>query len=634
MASQYTLFSLLAVTAVATATAVKLAFTNQEDSHLSPDVDGPWPTIPLQYVDVNSNNGTLNTYLTFSNLSLLVRPQKCADYISNGTFLCNEFVYPDFYLGNEITNPTMINFDTGSILSVLGNNSITSTSHTGMDFSMFLALSGNFSGEALKADVGGAIVETPALVAENLTTLLSNSSRPIPLLNSMLSIPQYSAAISRSGAAVSQFSSFHTGSTDPLVNGTFIVGGYDNNRILGNLMNWSVGYDQFGDVEGFLTITQVNIGVESGFLPLDTLRLVNNSFPQGPYKQNVGYMHTGYENVQNTEVLIEPGSPYLHLSTESCDSLADILELTYDATRNLYLWSYPPDHPIFRSPVYLELIISSVENPDTYSPELLVKIPFALLQHTFHATTRAMNGTLLPPARYFPCSRREFDSYYLPSRLGRAFLQAAFVASSFQYPDSDYTTATYWLAQAPGPAAIDKDGEHIIEVESGYISNRTNVAVDANAWTKSWSGVLPIWTVNADGKTTLDQLNAAPEAENKAKELGIKVGIPVAGTVFAGVLLFFSIRGVRNSRNTRRCIERKIAEEDATAREIERLMVSEKELQPMLWRSGGERPSVGTGSSFSGEHMRRVSGSEEASLGIIEAEDTLIGTQVGTYLRT
>ncbi|KAI0898563.1 hypothetical protein F4806DRAFT_365235 [Annulohypoxylon nitens] len=618
---QYIFFSLSAATSNVEAAVVKLAFTNQDDSHLSPDVDGPWPTIPLEYTDADSNNGTLNTYLTFSNVSLLIRPQTCADYISNDTFLCDEFVYPEFYLGNETTNPTMINFDSGSIFSVLGNNNITSTNHTGMDFSMFLALSGSISEKLLKADVGGVIVETPALVAENLTTLLSNSSRPVPLLNSMLSIPKYSAAISKSGAAVSQFSSFHTGSTDPLVNGTFIVGGYDNNRILGNLMNWKTGYDQFGGIEGFLTISQVNIGVEFGFLPLETLRLVNNSFPQGPYKQDVGYIHTGYKRIQDTGVLMEPGSPYLHLSTEICDSLADILELTYDATRNLYLWSYPSDHPIFRSPIYLELVISSVEYQNEYSPELSVKIPFALLQHTFHATTRAMNGTLLPPARYFPCSRREFDGYYLPPRLGRAFLQAAFVASSFQYPDGDYTTATYWLAQAPGPAAIEKNGEHIVEVESGHISNRTNVTVGANAWTNSWSGVLPIWTVDLDGVTTLDQLNAGQKAEGKAKELAIKVGIPVAGTVLAGVLLFFSIRGVKNSRATRRRIKREIAEEDATAREIERLLVSEKELLPISRRSSGERLSVrrgSTASSLSGGRMRRVSMPDEVSL--LEAE--------------
>lgn len=588
---------------------------------MSPDVDGPWPTIPLTYADANSNNGSLNVYVTFSNTSLLVSPQTCTDDVTNGTFRCGDFVYPDFYLGNNTSNLTMIDFfehwDT-----------IVSSNHTGLDYADFMALSGNATENSLQADIGNTTVEMPAIVADNLTTVLSNSSQPIPLLNSMLSLPNYAAKVSESGAAVSRFFSLYTGSMEPFVNGALMVGAYDNNRILGNLMNWSTTYMSGYGPASFISIMNINIGVESGFLPLEKFKLLNDSFLQGPQSINVEDPTAiiANEAIIN-DVLVEPGSPYLHLDTRVCDWIADQLDLTYDITRNLYLWSYPPDPPIFQSPVYLEIITSNVQYPDNSSQRLSVKIPMALLQHTFHATTRATNGTLLPLARYFPCSRWEYNigfenGHYLPMRLGRAFLQAAFIASYFEYPDDDVTTAKYWLAQAPGPATNEENGEDIVEVKSGCISNRTNVTVDVNAWTKSWSGVLPIWTLDSDGKTTLDQLNAGQGAESKAKELAIKVGIPVAGTVLAGVLLFFSIRGVKNSRATRRRIKREIAEEDATAREIERLLVSEKELLPISRRSSGERLSVkrgSTASSLSKERMRRVLVPDEVSL--LEGQD-------------
>ncbi|KAI2468928.1 hypothetical protein F4781DRAFT_396401 [Annulohypoxylon bovei var. microspora] len=616
-------FSLLAVATAAEAKLVKIAFTNGRDTHLSPDVDGPWPTIPLNYFDTDSNNGTLNVYITFSDTSLLISPQTCTENITNGTFLCGEFVYPEFYHGSQTDSPVVINFDP-NYTTFVPWNSIVPTNHTGPDFSVFAALSGNATGKILKSDIGGVTVETQAIVADNLTTVLSNYSRPIPLLNSMLSIPNYSAKVFESGATASNLSSFHIGSTDPLVNGTFIVGGYDNSRIMGNLMNWSITYDGNGRPDNSLYLTNVNIGVESGFLPLEKLSFVNGSFRRGPYKQESTSFLTG-NNISKHELLdevsVEPGSPYLHLSTYICDFLADILDLTYDTTRNLYLWSHPSDHLIFRSPVYLELVVSTDMGANDFSPNVSVKIPMALLQHTFHATTRAMNGTLLPPARYFPCARSDllFDNrnqYIFPSQLGRAFLQAAFVASSPQYQGNVYTK--YWIAQAPGPAAIEKYAEDLIETESGDILNRENVSLDANAWTNSWSSVLPIWTVDSDGVTTLNQQDAVPEGEDRAKELGIKVGVPITATVFASALLFFSIRGIKKSRAARKRIEQEIAEEDATAREIERVRLKRRGSTHEERR--GRRGS--TISSLNVDRTHRASRPEEASLlGTDEIED-------------
>ncbi|KAI0536205.1 hypothetical protein GGR58DRAFT_503511 [Xylaria digitata] len=166
-------------------------------------------------------------------------------------------------------------------------------------------------------------------------------------------------------------------------------------------------------------------------------------------------------------------------------------------------------------------------------------------------------------ARYFPCSQRKFEwgnGRLTWPRLGRAFLQSAFMASHFKYDDNADTMANYWLAQAPGPASIEENAtEGLTEVASGTMPNRTGVKLEANAWTKSWSSVPPVWTLDHDGVTTLDQLNAAPGATQQAN-LGVKVAVPIAGTVAILLALFFGVRGIHRSRVNNARIKLEISE--------------------------------------------------------------------------
>ncbi|KAI6084610.1 hypothetical protein F4821DRAFT_168945 [Hypoxylon rubiginosum] len=99
-------------------------------------------------------------------------------------------------------------------------------------------------------------------------------------------------------------------------------------------------------------------------------------------------------------------------------------------------------------------------------------------------------------------------------------------------------------------------------------------------------------------------------------EIGLKVGLPIVGTILAGVMLFFSINGIKKSRAIKKRIEREIAEEDATAREIERLMIPEKELQPVSRSpTNCDRPeSRGSMISSLSEDIAHVSLEEDVSL--------------------
>ncbi|KAI1737573.1 hypothetical protein F4680DRAFT_450837 [Xylaria scruposa] len=141
-------------------------------------------------------------------------------------------------------------------------------------------LDGNIMGINFASNLAGFRIETLAVVGGDLATLASNDSRPVPLLNSMVSLPKIADSLSETGRVNYPFSSFHMGSVEPPVNGSLIIGGYDNNKIMGDILNWTETYNSYRNPGDWsLTLTHIYVGVDSGFLPLENLRLTNQSFP-------------------------------------------------------------------------------------------------------------------------------------------------------------------------------------------------------------------------------------------------------------------------------------------------------------------------------------------------------------------
>ncbi|KAK5630553.1 hypothetical protein RRF57_006268 [Xylaria bambusicola] len=350
--------------AIAAARLIEIPFNNQ--AHLSPDIDGPWPTIKLGYGNLQENL-TLNTYLILVNASLLFRPHTCGDEVEDGTLRCGEFLFSEAYLNVstvrqtkflELTGQTSWNVSYGTPW-----DEISLDSQQGLDFYHFISFDGDITGINFTSDLAGHCIETPAIMGEKLATQASNNSHSVPLLNSMMSLPNMASSLSKAQRVSSPFSSFHMGSVEPPVNGSFIIGGYDNNKIMGDLLNWIETYNTYGNPGWYLALTHIYIGVASGFLPLENLRLNNQSFPQGPYKKDPSLLRDRM-NFTATQIIIEPGTPYFHLNYRACSQIARLLDLEYDVTRNLHMWSYPPDRPIFRSPVYLELVLESKSYDD------------------------------------------------------------------------------------------------------------------------------------------------------------------------------------------------------------------------------------------------------------------------------
>ncbi|TRX95116.1 hypothetical protein FHL15_003808 [Xylaria flabelliformis] len=149
----------------------------------------------------------------------------------------------------------------------------------------------------------------------------------------MLSLPKIAGILLEMGRVNSPFYCFHIGSVEPPVNGSVIAGGYDNNKIMRDMLSWTETYN-----------SDANPG----------------------------------------------NTTYLSLSLRVCELLAGLLDLEYGVIQNLYLWPYPPDHPAFR-PVYLELMLKPglYSDSDTETEamhlETSIKIPMTSLEHIFHA---------------------------------------------------------------------------------------------------------------------------------------------------------------------------------------------------------------------------------------------------------
>jgi hypothetical protein len=131
--------------------------------------------------------------------------------------------------------------------------------------------------------------------------------------------------------------------------------------------------------------------------------------------------------------------------------MASHLPITYSPEFNLYLWNV-------ESPAYERIIKSAHYLSFTFAPGTgftnAINVPFALLNLTLHAPLTQT------PTPYFACSP------WLPSaapyNLGRAFLQAAFLAQNWQ-------TGKLFLAQAPGPGYAAPDVRKIAATDNSLL---------------------------------------------------------------------------------------------------------------------------------------------------------------------
>ncbi|KAI8718283.1 Peptidase A1 domain-containing protein [Fusarium sp. LHS14.1] len=297
----------------------------------------------------------------------------------------------------------------------------------------------------------------------------------------------------------------HIGSVQPSMSGSLWFGGYDQNRIVGEILSMS------GGPRDGITLWDVGIEVIGNKSPFD-------------FKSKDDLLAKGNSSIgSGLKVLVDGCSPYLSLPKSTCDNIAAELPVNYDESLGLYLWDTKSDkyEEIVSSASALVFSFISGSNTDAVK----INVPFMHLNLTL---TAPLVDT---PTPYFPCHVNGKGQYVL----GRAFLQDAFIGANW-HKDAN----TWWLAQAPGRTI--QATNNIISIEE---KDKT-ISKGGNDWKASWSGVwddegVPASTPTPKPTTTKEPANTTPEDEglSTGAKAGIGVGIAAGVLAMTGLGFFF-----------------------------------------------------------------------------------------------
>jgi len=239
--------------------------------------------------------------------------------------------------------------------------------------------------------------------------------------------------------------SMHIGSADPPMPGSLIFGGYDQNRIIGDIL------DQEDDYTKAIPLTDIGIRVVDGESPWD-------------FKSKDGLLAANNASIGSAglKVSLDGCSPYITLPKSSCDAITSHLPVDYNKDLGLYIWKED-------DPKYSQIVSSASSLDFTFlagsnTQHVTISVPF-----------RHLNLTLTAPlvdsdVQYFPCYTGPSSQY----TLGRAFLQDAFVGAHWDQKK-------WWLAQAPGP---NIPTPNVVS----WPEDSSDIQASQNDWKESWAG--------------------------------------------------------------------------------------------------------------------------------------------------
>ncbi|KAI1760418.1 acid protease [Hypoxylon sp. FL1150] len=308
----------------------------------------------------------------------------------------------------------------------------------------------------------------------------------------------------------------HIGSANPKMPGSFYFGGYDQNRIVGEVLTFEDDYTKA------ITLKDISIKVMDGSSPW-TFESLGGLLASGNSTINSG----------GVQVSVDGCSPYLTLPKSTCDAIAKELPVTYNENLGLYFWNIDDAKysQIVSSPSVLEFIFIGDSNTQNVS----ISVPFRHLNLTLTAPL------VDNPTPYFPCYTGPSNQF----TLGRAFLQDAFVGAN-------WGSKSWWLAQAPGP---NIPSPSVVELADG-----DSVKASSNDWKESWSGSWTALTAaevsssasvsspiasstsNPANTTTSDSASEPATGLSTVAQAGIGAGVGIAGLAVIGAVAFFFLR--------------------------------------------------------------------------------------------
>lgn len=291
----------------------------------------------------------------------------------------------------------------------------------------------------------------------------------------------------------------HIGSAALQIPGSLFLGGYDQNRAIGE-----VSAQPFSSGSFPIGLLDIGIGVAEGGSPWD-------------YSNKVDLLaHTNSSLASGLNVIVDPSNPYLYLPQSSCDAIAAELPVTYQPNYGLYFWNTSDAQydRVVTSPSYLKFVF---RKDGLNNKKITIKVPFALLNLTLEAPL------VETPMQYFPCMATNSTP-----ALGRAFLQAAFIGVNWLGPQK------WYMAQAPGP------GDSFL-ANPVTIGDEDPISGSSSSWEASWSGSWVLLPTNSEtptsGHHTINESQGIPTAEKAGIIVGVTVGVLLGVVLVIGFCL-------------------------------------------------------------------------------------------------
>jgi hypothetical protein len=320
-----------------------------------------------------------------------------------------------------------------------------------------------------------------ALGAPDINQTFSTDSGP-PLNGTFVTSSLY-----EQGVTPSYSYGMHIGSPNFKIPGSLYLGGYDKNRLLGDISTQPINSGELP-----IEMLDISLGVVDG----------GSIWGSSSITDLMAKSNTSLQS--GTNVAIDATNPYIYMPQSTCDAITAYLPVTYQTDLGLYLWDTDNETyaKVITSPSYLAFTFAM---NDINTENITIKVPFALL-----------NLTLSPPFV-------EVDTPYLPLMptsgspvLGRAFLQAAFYGVHW--------SQGYWfLSQAPGPD--DNFIQNIVSIEP----TTTAISGSASSWEDTWASY---WTA-LPSKAANDESSSSSSSPTKSSNAstglstGAKAGIGV-----------------------------------------------------------------------------------------------------------